>query len=48
MTERQSSPARSMAPELNGDEGAGPSSRGVALGSGEALEPAHREKGGVR
>jgi hypothetical protein len=46
--ERQGSPARSMAPELNDGEGAGPSGWGVALGSGEALGPAYRERGGVR
>jgi hypothetical protein len=39
---------RSMTPEFNGGEGAGPSGRGVALGSCEALGPAHGERGGVR
>jgi hypothetical protein len=37
-----------MAPELNDGEGADPSGRGAALGSGEALEPMHGERGGVR
>jgi hypothetical protein len=36
-TERWSSPMRSTAPELNGGEGAGPSGRGAALSSSEAL-----------
>jgi hypothetical protein len=47
-TERRSSPTQSIAPELNGGEGAGPSGRGAALRSGEALEPTHGERGGVR
>jgi hypothetical protein len=47
-TERRSSSARSMVPELNGGEGAGPSGRGAALGSGEALGPTHGKRGGVR
>jgi hypothetical protein len=34
--------------ELNGDEGAGPLGWGAALGFGEALGPAYRERGGVR
>jgi hypothetical protein len=46
--ERQSSPARSTASELNGGEGAGPSGRGAALGFGEALGPAYGERCGVR
>jgi hypothetical protein len=46
--ERRSSSVRSMAPELNSGEGAGPLDRGAALGSGKALGPAHRERGGVR
>jgi hypothetical protein len=46
--ERQSSTTRSMAPELNGSEGAGPSGWEAALGSGEALGPTCRERGGVR
>jgi hypothetical protein len=37
-----------MAPELNGGEGAGPSRCEAALGSGEAIRPEHRERGGVR
>jgi hypothetical protein len=37
-----------MTPELNGREGAGPSSWGAALGSGEALGPTYGERGGVR
>jgi hypothetical protein len=36
------------APELNDGEGADSSSWEAALGSGEALRPAHGEKGGVR
>jgi hypothetical protein len=48
MTERRSSSGWSMVPELNGGEGAGPLGRGAALGSGEALGPAHRKRGGVR
>jgi hypothetical protein len=48
MTERRSSLAWSMAPELNGGEGASPSGRGVAMGSGKALGTAHGEIGGVR
>jgi hypothetical protein len=47
-TEGQNSPARSTAPELNGGEGAGPSGRGAALGSGEALGHVYGERGGVR
>jgi hypothetical protein len=43
-TERQSSPARSMAPELNGSEGANPLGQGAALGSGKPLGPAHSER----
>jgi hypothetical protein len=46
--ERRSSPVRLTAPELNGDEGAGPLGRGAALGSGEALGPTYGERGGVR
>jgi hypothetical protein len=46
--ERQSSTTRSMAPELNGSEGAGPLGWEAALGSGEALGPTCRERGGVR
>jgi hypothetical protein len=42
--ERRSSPTW----ELNGGEGAGPSGRGAALGSREALGPTHVERGGVR
>jgi hypothetical protein len=42
------SPTRSTAPELNGSDGADPSGWGAALGSGEALGPAYRERGGVR
>jgi hypothetical protein len=34
--------------ELNGDDGACPLGWGAALGSGEALGPAYRERGGVR
>jgi hypothetical protein len=45
-TERQSSPARSMAPELNGSEGANPLGQGAALGSGKPLGPVHSERGG--
>jgi hypothetical protein len=48
MTERRSSPVWSMAPELNGGEGAGPSNYGATLGSREALGPAYGERGGVR
>jgi hypothetical protein len=44
--ERRSSPARSMAPELNGSEGANPLGRGAALGSGKPLGPLHSERGG--
>jgi hypothetical protein len=44
MMERRSSPTW----ELNGGEGAGPSGRGAALGSREALGPTHVERGGVR
>jgi hypothetical protein len=44
--ERQSSPVRSTAPELNDGEGAGPSGWGATLGSGEALGPAYGERGG--
>jgi hypothetical protein len=47
-TERQSSSARSTVSELNVDEGASPSGRGAALGSGEALGPAYGERGGMR
>jgi hypothetical protein len=47
-TERRSSPTRSTASELNDGEGAGPSGQGAALGFGEALEPAHEEREGVR
>jgi hypothetical protein len=47
MMERWSSPARSMAPELNGGEGAGPSGWGAALGSGKALGPRNGERGGA-
>jgi hypothetical protein len=36
-----------MTPELNGGEGAGSSGRGAAMGSGEALEPAYGERGGL-
>jgi hypothetical protein len=46
--ERRSSPVRLTAPELNGDEGAGPLGWGAALGSGEALGPTYGERGGVR
>jgi hypothetical protein len=42
MMDRQSSPAWSMAPELNGGEGAGPSGWGAALGSVEALGSVYR------
>jgi hypothetical protein len=45
--EMQSSPARSMTPELNGGEGGGPVARGVASSSGGALGPVHREVKGV-
>jgi hypothetical protein len=37
-----------MVPELNGGEGVSLSGWGAALGSGEALGPAHGERGGVR
>jgi hypothetical protein len=43
-----SSPVRSTALELNDSEDISPSGRGAALGSGEALGPAHEERGGVR
>jgi hypothetical protein len=43
-----SSPARSMAPELNGGEGVSSSGRGATLSSSEAPVPAHGERGGVR
>jgi hypothetical protein len=46
--ERRSSPVWSMVSELNSGEGVCPSGRGVALGSGKALGPAHGERGGVR
>jgi hypothetical protein len=46
--EMRSSLARSMMPELNGGEGANPSSWGAALGSGEPLGPVYGERGGVR
>jgi hypothetical protein len=46
--EMRSSLAWSRAPELNGGEGAGPSSWGVSLKSGKAPGPAHGERGGVR
>jgi hypothetical protein len=47
-TEGQNSPARPTALELNGGEGAGPSGWGAALGSGEALGPAHEDGRRVR
>jgi hypothetical protein len=47
-TKRRSSPAWSTTPKVNCGEGAGPSGRGAALGSVEALGPAHGERGGVR
>jgi hypothetical protein len=47
-TEGWNSPAQSTTPELNGGEGAGPSGWGADLGSGEALGPMYRERGGVR
>jgi hypothetical protein len=46
--EERSSPARTMTLELNDGEGADSSGWEAALGSGEALRPAHGEKGGVR
>jgi hypothetical protein len=48
MTERRSSPARLMALELNGGEGASPLGRGAALVSSKALGLVHGERGGVR
>jgi hypothetical protein len=48
MTERQSSPAWSMASELNDGESAGPLDRGATLGSGKVLVPMHGERGEVR
>jgi hypothetical protein len=48
MTERRSSLARTMTPELNDGEGAGPSGWGAAMGPGGALGPAYGERGGVR
>jgi hypothetical protein len=45
--EMQSSPAWSTAPELNIGEGGGPVAGGVALSSGSALRPMHREGKGV-
>jgi hypothetical protein len=46
--EERSSPERMMAPELNDGEGADSSGWEAAPVSGEALRPAHGEKGGVR
>jgi hypothetical protein len=37
-----------MAPELNDSDGVGPLGWGAALGTGEALGPAYRERGGVK
>jgi hypothetical protein len=45
--EERSSPARSMAPELNEGEGASPSGQREALGSGEAQGSVHGEGGRV-
>jgi hypothetical protein len=47
-TEERSSPARMMEPELIDGEGADSLGWEAALGFGEALRPAHGEKGGVR
>jgi hypothetical protein len=46
--EERSSPAWMTVPELNDGEGVDSLGREAALGSGEALRPAHGEKGEVR
>jgi hypothetical protein len=46
--EMRSSPARSMAPELNDEEGGVPAARGATPSSGEPPGPMHKDRKRVR